>query len=62
MMLDMSRPTLKMKSVKLACDNAPAGPKKDEALRHLLAAEKAHEEMAEALANNQLDEAIAALR
>ena len=32
----------KMKAVKAAWDKAPAGPKKDAALKHYQAAEKAH--------------------
>ncbi len=32
-----------MTSVKAACDKAPAGPRKDRALEHYQAAEKAHE-------------------
>ncbi|RBW63265.1 MULTISPECIES: hypothetical protein [Ruegeria] len=35
--------TEKMTSVKAACDKAPAGPRKDRALEHYQAAEKAHE-------------------
>lgn len=32
----------KLKTVKAACDNAPAGAKKDAAFKHYSAAEKAH--------------------
>lgn len=58
MTLDTSRPSLKMKSVETACNDAPAGPKKDAALQHLLAAQK---EMSEAETNMELDAAKRAL-
>ena len=39
---DQNKTAEKMKSVKAAWDKAPAGPKKDAALKHYQAAEKAH--------------------
>ena len=33
----------RLKTVKTACDNAPAGAKKEAAFKHYSAAEKAHE-------------------
>ena len=47
----------KMTSVKAACDKAPAGPRKDRALRHYHAAEKAHEAQNHAETNKELDAA-----
>ncbi|WP_170608760.1 hypothetical protein [Ruegeria arenilitoris] len=38
---ETDKPSLTMTSVKAACDKAPAGPKKDAALKHYRAAEKA---------------------
>ena len=35
-------PTEAMKTCKAACDKAPAGPKKDAAMKHYAAAEKAN--------------------
>ncbi|MDP3959378.1 MAG: hypothetical protein Q8Q26_04780 [Pseudorhodobacter sp.] len=35
-------PTEQMKTCKAACDKAPAGPKKDAAMMHYAAAEKAN--------------------
>ncbi|AUH66753.1 hypothetical protein [Paracoccus zhejiangensis] len=61
MTMDMSRPSLKMKSVETACNDAPAGSKKDAALQHLLAAQKARKEMSEAETNVELDAARSAL-
>lgn len=61
MQLDMSKPSLKMRAVKATLDNAPAGPKRDEAAKHFLAAERAHKEMAEAKTNSELDATIQAL-
>ncbi|MPL92839.1 hypothetical protein SDC9_38961 [bioreactor metagenome] len=61
MTLDMSRPSLKMKAVESACKDASAGPKKDAALKHLSAAEKAQKEMSEAETNMELDAARSAL-
>lgn len=51
----------KMKSVKAAWDKAPAGPKKDAALTHYRAAEKAHEAHDDALTNKELNAASNAL-
>jgi len=51
----------KMKSVKAAWDKAPAGPKKDRALKHYLAAEKAHTAKNDADRNKELDAATHAL-
>lgn len=51
----------KMKSVKAAWDKAPAGPKKDEALKHYEAAEKAHTAKNDAETNKELDAAKHAL-
>jgi hypothetical protein len=51
----------KMTSVKTAWDNAPAGPKKDAALKHYQAAEKANTAKNEAETNKELDAATHAL-
>lgn len=51
----------KMKSVKEAWDEAPAGPKKDAALVHYQAAEKAHTEKNDAAVIKSLDAAAYAL-
>jgi hypothetical protein len=51
----------KMTSVKAACDKSPAGPKKDEALKHYQAAEKAHMAKNDAETNKELDAASHAL-
>lgn len=51
----------KMKTVKAAWDKAPAGPKKDAALKHYQAAEKAQLEKHEGEANRELDAATHAL-
>lgn len=51
----------KMKSVKDAWDKAPAGPKKDTALTHYKAAEKARTEHQDAECLKCLDAATAAL-
>ncbi|RBO52966.1 hypothetical protein DSD19_11790 [Rhodovulum sp. BSW8] len=51
----------KMKSVKAACVNAPAGSKKDTAMRHYHAAEKAHTAKNEAETDKELDAATNAL-
>jgi hypothetical protein len=45
----------KMKSVKATWDKAPAGPKKDAALKHYQAAEKAHTAKNDAETNKELD-------
>jgi hypothetical protein len=51
----------KMKSVKAAWDKAPSGPKKDAALKHYQAAEKAHNAKHDADAIKELDAATHAL-
>ncbi|TCM76779.1 hypothetical protein [Rhodovulum steppense] len=51
----------KMKSVKAAWDKAPAGPKKDAALKHYQAAEKADMAKNDAETNRELDAATHAL-
>ena len=51
----------KMKSVKAVWDKSPAGPKKDAALRHYRAAEKAHMAKNDAETNKELDAASQAL-
>lgn len=51
----------KMKSVKAAWDKAPSGPKKDEALKHYQAAEKANTAKNDAETNKELDAATHAL-
>lgn len=51
----------KMTSVKAAWDKAPSGPKKDAALKHYQAAEKANTAKNEAETNKELDAATHAL-
>ncbi|SET97949.1 hypothetical protein [Paracoccus homiensis] len=51
----------KMKSVKAAWDQAPPGPKKDAALKHYQAAEKANTAENDAETNKELDAATHAL-
>ena len=51
----------KMTSVKAAWDKAPAGPKKDAALKHYQAAEKASTAKNDADINKELDAATHAL-
>ena len=51
----------KMTSVKAAWDKAPTGPKKDAALKHYQAAEKANTAKDEAETNKELDAATHAL-
>lgn len=51
----------RMKSVKAAWDKAPAGPKKDAALKHYQAAEKAHSAQQEAECARELNAATQAL-
>ncbi len=51
----------KMKSVKAAWDKAPTGPKKDAALKHYQAAEKANTAKNDAETNKELDAATHAL-
>lgn len=52
----------KMKSVKAAWDKAPSGPKKDAALKHYQAAEKANIAKNDAETNKELDAASHALQ
>lgn len=51
----------KMKSVKAAWDNAPAGPKKDAALKHYQAAERAQTSKNDAECIRALDAVTLAL-
>ena len=51
----------RMTSVKANWNKAPSGPKKDAALRHYEAAEKAHKANNDAEANKELDAASAKL-
>jgi hypothetical protein len=51
----------RLSSVKDACDKAPAGPKKDRALRHYQAAEKAHQASDYSETNKELDAATKAI-
>lgn len=51
----------KMTSVKADCDKVSAGPKKDRALKHYHAAEKAHQAKNYAETNKELDAATHAL-
>ena len=51
----------KMTSVKAAWDKAPTGPKKDAALKHYQAAEKANTAKNDADTNKELDAATHAL-
>jgi hypothetical protein len=51
----------KMKSVKATWDKAPSGPKKDAALKHFEAAQKAHTAKNDAETNKELDAATHAL-
>ncbi|GGB55638.1 hypothetical protein GCM10011316_29610 [Roseibium aquae] len=51
----------KMKTVKAAWDKATFGPKKDAALKHYQAAEKAHTAKNDADTNKELDAATHAL-
>jgi hypothetical protein len=51
----------KMKTVKAAWDKAPAGPKKEAALKHYQAAEKAQTAKDDATVTKELDAATAAL-
>lgn len=61
MLLNMKRPSLKMVSVRNACNAALPSLKKNEALKHFAAAEEAHLTMREAATNNELDAATHAL-
>ena len=58
---EQNKTAVKMKSVKAAWDKAPAGPKKDAALKHYQAAEKAHTAKNDAETNKELDAAAHAL-
>ena len=51
----------RMRTVKAACDQAPAGPARDRALSHYLAAEKAESAKHDGECNRQLDSAVRAL-
>jgi len=51
----------KMKSVKAAWDKAPSGPKKEAALKHFKAAEKANTAKNDTETNKELDAATHAL-
>lgn len=51
----------KMKTVKAAWDKAPSGPKKDAALKHYQAAEKAHTAKNDSDTHKELDAATHAL-
>ena len=51
----------KMKDVKATWDKAPAGPKKDAALKHYQAAEKAHTANNDAETHKELDAVTQAL-
>lgn len=51
----------KMKTVKADWDKAPAGPKKDAALKHYQAAEKSHKDKKDDQAIRELDMATKAL-
>lgn len=58
-----AKPTIAehMKTVKAAWDKAPAGAKKDAALKHYQAAEKAHTAKNDAETTKELDAATRAL-
>lgn len=58
---DQTKISDRMKSVKAAWDKAPTGPKKDAALKHYQAAEKAHTAKNDAETNKELDAAAHAL-
>jgi len=58
---EVSKTIEKMKSVKATWDKAPAGPKKDAALKHYQAAEKAHTAKNDVETNKELDAAAHAL-
>lgn len=53
--------TAKMQTVKAACDKAAPGPKKETALKHYQAAEKAHTAKNDTDALRELDKATHAL-
>ena len=58
---EQSRTTEKMTSIKAAWDLAPPGPKKEAALKHYEAAQKAHTANDDAGTNKALDAAKHAL-
>lgn len=58
---EQNKTSEKMKTVKAACDKAPSGPKKDAALKHYQAAEKAHTAKNDADTKKELDAATHAL-
>ena len=58
---EQNKTALKMTSVKAAWDKAPTGPKKDAALKHYRAAEKANTAKNDAETNKELDAATHAL-
>jgi hypothetical protein len=51
----------KMKTVKAACDKAPAGPKKEAALKHYQTAQQSQKDKKENQAIRELDQATKAL-
>lgn len=63
--MDAKTPTTatfeRMRTVKAACDDAPAGPRKDAAMRHYLSAEKAEAAQHDGECNRQLVAAACAL-
>ncbi|NBD30836.1 MAG: hypothetical protein GVY31_12475 [Alphaproteobacteria bacterium] len=61
MIPEQNKTAEKMTSVKAAWNKAPAGPKKDAALKHYKAAETAHTAKDDALTNKELDAATAKL-
>lgn len=61
MVPEISMTSQKMTYIKTAWDKAPVGPKKDAALRHYKAAEKAHTAKNDAETNRELDAAYKAL-
>jgi len=61
MVPEISMTSQKMTYIKTALDKAPVGPKKDAALRHYKAAEKAHTAKNDAETNRELDAAYKAL-
>jgi hypothetical protein len=58
---EQNKTAAKMTSVKAAWDKAPTGPKKDAALKHYQAAEKANTAKNDAETNKELDAAVHAL-
>jgi hypothetical protein len=60
-MSEENKTVVQMKTVKAAWDKAPAGPKKDAALKHYQAAEKAHEANNDEEAHKALNAATSAL-